>query len=469
MQKTLIQYFEWYLPADSDHWNRAAADAENLARLGINGIWLPPAYKGQGGVEDVGYGVYDLYDLGEFHQWDTVPTKYGTKNEYLAAVKALQAQGIQVYADAVLNHRMGADYLENITVNRCKSTDRTKKCRKNETILAHTGFDFPGRKGKYSAFRWNHTHFDGVDWDERTKKNAIWQLKGEQWEGPVDLENGCYDYLMGADLDMDNQEVLRELDAWGEWYLEFTGVDGFRLDAIKHINFNFFTRWLTRLRRLTGRELFAVGEYWSGDLKKLMEYLDTCGECMTLFDVPLHYKLFAASKSGPEFDLRTIFEDTLVQERPRCAVTFVDNHDSQPGQALQSWVEDWFRPQAYALILLRKDGIPCAFYGDLKGIPHDGIAPLPCLEKLLLARQRYAVGPQVDYFDFPNTVGWTRENMAVVISNSEAGWKRMKLGSPGKVYVDLLGNRTEEITIDETGWADFTVAKKSVSVWVPKE
>ena len=35
-----------------------------------------------------------------------------------------------------------------------------------------------------------------------------------------DRENGNYDYLMGADLDMDDPEVLAELDRWGAWYLQ---------------------------------------------------------------------------------------------------------------------------------------------------------------------------------------------------------------------------------------------------------
>ena len=64
---TMLQYFEWYLPADANHWNRAAEDAEYLANLGITDVWMPPAYKGFQGKDDVGYGVYDMYDLGEVH------------------------------------------------------------------------------------------------------------------------------------------------------------------------------------------------------------------------------------------------------------------------------------------------------------------------------------------------------------------------------------------------------------------
>ena len=63
--QTLMQYFEWYLPHDGKHWMRLADDAEHLANLGISHIWMPPAFKATN-EKDVGYGVYDLFDLGEF-------------------------------------------------------------------------------------------------------------------------------------------------------------------------------------------------------------------------------------------------------------------------------------------------------------------------------------------------------------------------------------------------------------------
>ena len=63
-QNTMLQNFEWYLPADGQFWNQCAAQAQELSDLGFTQIWLPPAYKGASGKNDVGYGVYDLYDLG---------------------------------------------------------------------------------------------------------------------------------------------------------------------------------------------------------------------------------------------------------------------------------------------------------------------------------------------------------------------------------------------------------------------
>lgn len=64
---TIMQYFDWDSPGDGQHWNRLRAEASALTGKGITAFWLPPAYKGQAGINDVGYGVYDLWDLGEFN------------------------------------------------------------------------------------------------------------------------------------------------------------------------------------------------------------------------------------------------------------------------------------------------------------------------------------------------------------------------------------------------------------------
>ena len=112
--RTLMQYFEWYLPPDGTLWKKVKEDSLHLANRGITDIWLPPAYKGAAGKWDVGYGVYDLYDLGEFDQKGGIATKYGTREEYLQAVKSLKDNNIRVYADIVLNHKMGADETEEV-------------------------------------------------------------------------------------------------------------------------------------------------------------------------------------------------------------------------------------------------------------------------------------------------------------------------------------------------------------------
>lgn len=64
----MIQYFEWYLKSDPPLYQTLMKEASSLSKMGFTHVWLPPAYKGQAGINDVGYGVYDMYDLGEFDQ-----------------------------------------------------------------------------------------------------------------------------------------------------------------------------------------------------------------------------------------------------------------------------------------------------------------------------------------------------------------------------------------------------------------
>ena len=86
------------------------------------------------------------------------------------------------------------------------------------------------------------------------------------------------------------------------------------------------------------------------------------------------------------------------------------------------------------------------------------------------ARREFAYSDQVDYLDHPNTIGWTRgDRMAVVMSNGEQGWKDMKLGRPGQIFVDLMGSREEEVVIDSSGIGRFLTNPRSVSVWIPKD
>ena len=472
----MMQYFEWYLNCNKNLWNTVKKKGEELSRLGITAIWLPPAYKGIGGENEVGYGVYDLYDLGEFDQKGSIATKYGTKDEYLDAIVGLQQSGLDVYADIVLNHKMGADKLQTIKAVKCNWEDHTKEEGEEETVEVWTKFTFPGRNHKYSDFEWNWTHFSGIDYNSRTNEIALYKLKNKTWQMDVDKEHGNYDYLMGADIDFSNQEVIDECMKWGKWYLALTGVNGFRFDAVKHIESNFIRDFIREMNAYYDKNLLSVGEYWNANVNELKNYIERTEGEISLFDVPLHYNFYQASNSNGEYDLSKILDNTLMKENPERAVTFVDNHDTQPGQALQSWIPSWFKEIAYSIILLRREGYPCIFYGDYYGIQHDNIEPMENLKTLLLLRRDRAYGEQVDYFDDKNIIGFTRlgdddhykSGMAVIISDKYEGSKRMYVGTKfaGERFFDALGNREDEITIGEDGFGDFIVNGGSVSVYV---
>lgn len=74
-------------------------------------------------------------------------------------------------------------------------TDRTKVISKSGLIEAWTGFHFKGRAGAYSSMQWNKAHFTGVDYDNKSKTNAVWRFEGKKWAYDVDEELGNYDYL----------------------------------------------------------------------------------------------------------------------------------------------------------------------------------------------------------------------------------------------------------------------------------
>ncbi|WP_316831672.1 alpha-amylase [Pedobacter aquatilis] len=488
--KTMLQYFEWYYPKDGSLWRKVSQEAGRLKQMGIDAIWLPPAHKGMEGAASTGYDSYDLYDLGEFDQKGGIPTKYGTKQEFVQAVRDAREQGIQVYADIVLNHLGGADEKQAVTVRKVDPENRNQFISEPYEIQAYTVFTYPGRNGKYSSFKWDFQCFTGVDFDAGNQESGVYSIQnqyGEGWEEVLDSEHGNYDYLMLTDIDFRNPHVREELKRWGEWFFQTAETDGYRLDAIKHMPAGFYNEWLDHMRSKTGKELFTVGEYWSPyDLQSLLDYIQQTDGRMSLFDACLQANFSRASKEGEYFDLSTILDGSLVSVRPELAVTLVENHDTQPLQSLEQTVEPWFRAHAYAIILLREAGYPCVFYSDVYGSNYtdkgtDGedhevtLLALPQLIALLALRRDYAYGQQRDYFDHPSCIGWTREGeqgresagLAVIMSNGEEGRKRMEVGTAfaGKSFRDHLGHSPGEILIGADGWAEFYAQAGSVSVW----
>jgi alpha-amylase len=487
---TILQAFHWYLPDDGKLWSQLRDEASRLAKMGITVVWIPPSGKGTTGSHSIGYDSYDIYDLGEFNQKDSVRTKYGTKAELIAAINALHAAGIKVYVDVVLNHLGGADEKEKVMVRRVNPENRNEFTSDPFEIEAYTKFTYPGRKGKYSAFIWDYQCFSGIDYAADLDETGIFSIVnnsyGEGWEEVVDDEKGNYDYLMYADIEFRNPAVREELKRWGKWLSDTLHYDGFRLDAVKHISPKFFNEWLDAMREQINPELFAVGEYWSpGNLPLLLKYIEATGGRMSLFDACLQHNFHEASRAGKEYDLYTIFHDTLISERPDLAVTVVANHDTQPLQALEAPVEPWFKPIAYALILLREQGYPCIFYPDLYGAHYvdkgqDGqdheifLPKVEKLEELIQARARFAHGEQKDYLDHGSCIGWTRlgdeehEGCAVLVSNDQDGFKEMEMGKryAHKRFTDFLRNHKGTVELDENGKGSFQVPAGSVSVWI---
>ncbi|KAJ6513236.1 alpha amylase [Mycena sanguinolenta] len=444
----MIQFFTWdTLKTEQSWWNHLASEIPQLAAMGFTQVWIPPPNKAAH-PDGRGYDAYDLWDLGEFEQKGAVKTRWGTRDELLQACRVAAAHGIDIIIDAVLNHKLGADRFQKFLALPVNPQNRLEDAGPLREIDGWTAFDFKGRGEKYSSFQWTHEHFTGLDWDHRTRTQAIYKIAGKGrkgWSKHVAKELGNYDYLLGVDIDHRHPEVQKDLLTWGVWILETTGAVGFRLDAIKHFDRRFLFRFITHVRRQSQKpRMFSVSEYWSGD------------------------------KNHSHYDLRNILNSTIVKERPNDAVTFVDNHD------LESWVDTNFKIQAYSLILLRPNGHPCVFYGDL--YPNDeGYNPeiAQDLKLLIEARKKFAYGLCHDYFQDTKCIGFVRmgdslhPGCAVLLSNKEdptgnfTHTVRMFVGREhARMIFRAFLSPHDSISIDADGWGEFLCPANRVQVWV---
>jgi alpha-amylase len=537
----MLQGFHWFLkgtlPApDGRHlWQFLKDEAENLRAAGFDAIWIPPAYKPAGDRENsVGYDVYDHFNLGEFDAQGRARTKYGTKAELLDAIAALHGDNgqrrISVYADVVLNHKMGGD------VDSWWQAIRVDKEQRNHErwgpgyesgeieIRSWTKFEHAERGGTYSSFKWSSRHFDSVDAVEKIRQDGAefndpagkfiyrylhnelgYKPQDKQFEDWVSLEKGNYDYLTGSDLDYGRYDVREEMKHWGAWFVGELGLDGIRVDAVKHFTADYMREWLGHVRAKHQAGLFAVGEFIAGDTKPLHDYIGRVtayGEypqTITLFDFPLRFKFKDASMRGDGYDLRWLSSGSLVSEQPALAVTFVENHDYEYGRDYESHVEEWFKPLGYAFILLRQGGYPCIFFPDYFGSGDRSWRPYQMegkeyLDLFLKLRKEFALGDE-RYYAARNIAGWVRMGfvpgakgaMAVVINNSLGGVQgiRMDTGRANKCFYhlatikssqagfevvngsyQLYGDKSGGLWTDSAGWGDFVAEGGTVSIWL---
>ncbi len=110
----MMQAFYWNVPVDEANkngtwWDNLTAKTSELKNAGITGIWIPAPSKGNWGIVDMGYGIYDHYDLGNYYQKGTTETRFGSRTELVNMINSMHSTAngkpyMAVYADAVLNH-----------------------------------------------------------------------------------------------------------------------------------------------------------------------------------------------------------------------------------------------------------------------------------------------------------------------------------------------------------------------------
>jgi len=529
----ILQGFYWYIKnpindtlhyskqpePESNLWQYIASEkAQEIHNDGFTHIWLPPMGKAFGNklnnglIEyNNGYAVYDSYDLGEFHQQGRQRTKWGTKKELTLAIKELHKRNIKVIADIVMNQMLGTETQESVEFSEAYVVKNNQIVDSQEggTLDTYVNFDFNNAQDKlprretYSKFKWTHDHFDGIEhygtyylFKNKTpdKVNNFGDMPG-----PLEYQNLRSDIILGADLDFENPVVQNQMITFTKWLIDEVEVDGFRVDAIRHIHTPFVKRWANEIRSYmstnTNHNVLIFGENWDGWNERLLAYLkgdpegtstnfneskqDYVGidKSMSLFDVPLHYDFQKiAGENAEQLDISELPTRGLLAKQPNHTITFVDNHDTVPTEQLSSYIPFHTKIQAYTFILLNNKGIPCIYYRDIyKGnfvseYTNNHVAFLTSnIKELIKIRRKYAYGTSMYFSEKPGILGHKMEGDSLHKGSGLIYLIRQN-GSKASELIIPTGDIVWKLALGKGSYKNdtFSLEKESnFAVWIP--
>lgn len=294
--------------------------------LGVTGIWLMPINPSP---SYHGYDITDYYGINP---------DYGTMDDFKMLMSEAHARGIRVIIDLVLNH--------------CSS-------------------QHPWFTEKHDWFVWSayNPGYSGP-WGQQ-----VWHPSGGSYY------YGIFSSSM-PDLNYKNSEVVATMEGVVRYWLEEVGVDGFRLDAARHIieegalqadtnsTHNFWKNWRINFKN-TSPEAIALGEVWSS-ISDMAKY--TQGDEMdAVFNFSLASAILDAVKSG----MASSFINSILLSTSMIPAgyssPFITNHDqdrtmSQLGSSIP-------KAKAVASLLLTSPGTPFIYYGEEIGM--EGVKPDP--------------------------------------------------------------------------------------------
>ncbi|WP_369258167.1 pullulanase-type alpha-1,6-glucosidase [Streptomyces sp. R35] len=357
--------------------------------LGTTSIWMAPIFKNQpvqGTGKDASAG-YHGYWITDFTQVDP---HFGTNKDLETLISKAHAKGMKVFFDVITNHTADVvDYEE-------KSYDYLSKGA--FPYLTKDGVPFDD--ADYAA---GTTAFPSVDADSfpRTptvtaaKKNAkvpSWLNDTTMYHNRGDStyagESTTYGDFSGLDdLWTERPEVVSGMEKIYEKWVRDFGIDGFRIDTVKHVNMEFWTQWATALDAYAAqhgrKNFFMFGEVYSADTSITSPYV-TQGRLDATLDFPFQDAARSyASQGGSAQKLASVFADDYKYTTDKAnayeQVTFLGNHDM--GRIGYFLNQD--NPKATDAQLLKKDqlanelmflsrGNPVVYYGDEQGFTGSG-------------------------------------------------------------------------------------------------
>ncbi|MGW2640932.1 pullulanase-type alpha-1,6-glucosidase [Streptomyces sp. NPDC001348] len=383
-----------YDPTDKGFYQ--GGDLKGLTRrldyikgLGTTAIWMAPIFRNRPvqGTGSGGTGVsagYHGYWITDFTQVDP---HFGTGKDLRTLISKAHAKGMKVFFDVITNHTADVvDYQE-------KSYDYLSKGAFPYLTKDGRPFDdadyADGRRRFPSVDAGSFPRTPRVTGDSKV---PAWLNDPTMYHNRGDStyagESATYGDFSGLDdLWTERPEVVHGMEKIYERWVRDFGVDGFRIDTVKHVNMEFWTQWATALDKYAAahgrRNFFMFGEVYSADTSVTSPYV-TRGRLDATLDFPFQDAARSyASQGGSARKLASVFGDdykyTTGKANAYEQVTFLGNHDM--GRIGYFLNQD--NPKASDAALLAKDrlanelmflsrGNPVVYYGDEQGFTGSG-------------------------------------------------------------------------------------------------
>ncbi|WP_191293365.1 pullulanase-type alpha-1,6-glucosidase [Kitasatospora herbaricolor] len=382
-------------PADKGFYH--GGDLEGLIKqldyiqdLGTTAIWMAPIFKNKPvqGTGDNASAGYHGYWITDFTQVDP---HFGTNEQLKELIAKAHAKGIKVFFDVITNHTADViDYAQKQYTYRSEGAYPTLDkdgAPVDETAAADAGTAFPKLTG--NSFPYSPTFGSAADANAKTPSwlndPSLYHNRGDSTFVGESATEGDFSGL--DDLDTQNPQVVKGFEKVYQTWVKDTGVDGFRIDTVKHVNMAFWQQWAPSLKEFAAKQgnkkFFMFGEVYSGDPAITSPYV-TKGKLQATLDFPFQNAARAYVSQGGSAkalsdvygqDYRYTTADTDAYELP----TFLGNHDmGRFGSFLRS-----DNPGADDATLLRRDrlaselqfltrGQPVVYYGDEQGFTGAG-------------------------------------------------------------------------------------------------
>ena len=349
--------------------------------LGMSAIWLTPSFtnnpvQGEGADASAGYHGYWITDF------TTIDPHLGTNEELKALIEDAHSRGIKVYFDIITNHTADLiDYEEGEYgyVDQATAPYLDQDGNPVDVTALAQSPDFPAFDAETSfPYTPVRSEQNRVMVPEALNDVTMYHNRGNStWEGES-VTFGDFDGL--DDLMTEDPRVAETMtDIYTTW-MDF-GIDGFRIDTVKHVDFAFwqtFTSALVDHQAATpaGDQFFTFGEVYDADATLLSPYVrDT--EMDSVLDFAYQASATNWAKGYTAQGMAGLFaaDDhyTTADSSAADLPTFVGNHDmGRIGNLLSSSDRlDERAAFAHETMLLTR-GQPVIYYGDEQGFVGDG-------------------------------------------------------------------------------------------------